>query len=135
MKLKSTLLAAMLALFAASTTTVFAAEEHDVVHDTHNAPAGKVKETKTNKYDAVHDVRDVPAGKVEAAKTDEHDDVHDVHGKAAKTGTGETAEPAKKKVKKHSHMEEKTNMPMPEATPHADKKLPEDRHDHVKEKH
>ncbi len=85
MKLKSTLLAAVLAVFAASSSTAFAAEE---IHD---------------------------APKAEAAKTE-------------KAGT-------KKPVKKHSHMEEKTNVPLPEPEPHTGKEMPMDRHDHMKEKH
>jgi hypothetical protein len=95
MKLKSTLLAALLAAFAASTATAFAVEEH---------PA------------------DVKAEKTEAAKT----------------GTGEVKKPAKKKVKKHNHMEEKTGMPMSEPAAGTDKQgsmkdMP--MHDHTKDKH
>jgi hypothetical protein len=71
MKLKSTLLAVTLAVFAASTATSFAAEEH---------PA------------------DAKAEK----------------GEVTKTETGKAKQLAKKKVKKHSHAEEKTGMPMPE---------------------
>lgn len=48
---------------------------------------------------------------------------------------GEAKKPVKKPVKKHSHMEEKTNMPMSEPAPHMDKEMPKDRHDHMKEKH
>jgi hypothetical protein len=87
MKLKSTLLAAMLAIFAASTATAFAVEEH-------------------------------PAD--------------------AKAGTGEVKKPAKKKVKKHNHMEEKTGMPMSGPAAGTDKQgsmkdMP--MHDHTKDKH
>lgn len=85
MKLKSTLLAATLAMFAAATATAIAAEAD--VHDS------------------------VPAEQGEAKK------------------------PAKKPVKKHSHMEEKTNIPMSEPAPHMGKEMPKDRHDHLKEKH
>lgn len=85
MKLKSTLLAATLAMFAAATATAIAAE----------------------------------ADKHEAVTAEQ----------------GEAKKPMKKPMKKHSHMEEKTNMPMPEAAPHAGKEMPKDRHDHVKEKH
>jgi hypothetical protein len=85
MKLKSTLLAATLAMFAGTTVTAIAAE----------------------------------AEKHEAATAEQ--------GKAEKT--------VKKLVKKHSHMEEKTNVPMPEPAPHMDKEMPKDRHDHMKEKH
>lgn len=80
MKLKSTLLAAILAMFAAASATAAAEAE---------------------KQEAV---------------------------------TAEQGE-AKKTVKKHSHMEEKTNIPMPEAAPHMGKEMPKDRHDHMKEKH
>lgn len=83
MKLKSTLLAAILAVFAASSATAFAAGE------LHDAP------------------------KAEAAKT-------------------EKAE-VKKTVKKHSHMEEKTNVPMPAPATDMDKEMPKNRHDHMKE--
>lgn len=82
MKLKSTLLAATLVVFAASTATAFAAEEHP---------------------------------------------------SAAKAETGEAKKPAKK-MKKHSHMEEKTGMPMSEPAPAAVKKVPKNRHDHTQEK-
>jgi hypothetical protein len=88
MKLKSTLLAAMLAIFAASTATAFAAD-------------------------------DVKTEKAEAAKSD---------SKGAK-------KPAKK-VKKHSHMEEKTGMPMSEpAAGGTKKKDPKQTHDHTLDKH
>ncbi len=83
MKLKSTLLAAILAVFAASSATAFAADEH------HDAP------------------------KAEVAKT-------------------EKAE-AKKPVKRHSHMEEKTNIPMPAPATDTSKEMPKNRHDHMKE--
>lgn len=85
MKLKSTLLAAILAMFAAATTTAIAVE----------------------------------AEKHEAVTTEQ----------------GETKKPVKKPVKKHSHMEEKTNVPMPESAPDMGKEMPKDRHDHMKEKH
>lgn len=85
MKLKSTLLAAILAVFAGAAATAIAAEAE--MHDT------------------------------------------------ATTKQGEANQPVKKPVKKHSHMEEKTNMPMNEPAPHMDKEMPKDRHDHLKEKH
>lgn len=88
MKLKSTLLAATLVVFAASTATAFAVDEQP--------GAAKVEKTE-----------------------------------AAKTGTPK----AKKPVKKHSHMEEKTGMPMSDAKPDMHKELPKDRHDHTKDKH
>lgn len=84
MKLKSTLLAAILAMFAAASATAVAeAEKQEAV----TAEQGEAKKT------------------------------------------------VKKPVKKHSHMEEKTNIPMPEAAPHMGKEMPKDRHDHMKEKH
>lgn len=88
MKSISTLLAASLVAFVASSTTVFAADEQP--------GAAKVEKTE-----------------------------------AAKTGTPK----AKKPVKKHSHMEEKTGMPMSDAKPDMHKELPKDRHDHTKDKH
>jgi len=89
MKLKSTLLAATLAMFTAATATATAT--------------------------AI------------AADADKHE--------AVTAEQGEAKKPVKKPVKKHSHMEEKTNMPMPEPAPHMDKEMPKDRHDHLKEKH
>lgn len=85
MKLKSTLLAATLAAFAAS--TAFA-------NDT-----------------------DAKTGKTEAVK----------EGKAV----------AKKPVKKHSHAEEKSGMPMPEPAAGTDNQPIKqmDRHDHTKDRH
>jgi hypothetical protein len=62
---------------------------------------------------------DAPAGKTEASKSE----------------NGEAKKPMKKKVKKHSHMEEKTGMPMSEPMPDMGKEMPKDRHDHTKEKH
>lgn len=58
-----------------------------------------------------------PAAKADAAKTDA--------GEAKKTV---------KKAKKHSHMEEKTGMPMPEPAATEGKAAPKNRHDHMKEK-
>lgn len=81
MKLKSTLLAATLVLFAASTATAFAVEEHHA---------------------------DAKADKTEAAKA------------------------AKKPAKKHSHMEEKTGMPMPEPGAKQGDMKNMDRHEHMK---
>lgn len=54
---------------------------------------------------------------------------------AVTAGQGEAKKPVKKPVKKHSHMEEKTNIPMPEPVPGMGKEMPKDRHDHMKEKH
>lgn len=85
MKLKSTLLAAVLAMFVGSTATAIAAE-------------AERPEVATPKQ-------------------------------------GEAKQAAKKPMKKHSHMEEKTNMPVNEPAPHMDKEMPKDRHDHLKEKH
>jgi len=93
MKLKSTLLIAILAVFVASSASVFAAEAS---HD-----ATKVEKTGTEKTEA------------------------------AKTGKSK----AKKPVKKHSHMEEKTGIPMSESKPEMGKDMPKDRHDHTKDKH
>lgn len=96
MKLKSTLLATTLVLFAASTATAFAVEEHHA---------------------------DAKAEKTEAARVE----------------TGEAAKPAKKKVKKHSHMEEKLGIPAPEPTggkshrETMDKDMP--MHDHTQDRH
>ena len=86
MNLKTTLLAATLATFAASTPIAFA--DHHV-----DAKAEPAKEQKAD---------------------------------------------TKKPVKKHSHAEEKTGMPMPEPKPDTEqhdsmKKM--DRHDHTKDKH
>ena len=53
----------------------------------------------------------------------------------ATTKQGEANQPAKNPIKRHSHMEEKTNMPVNEPAPHMDKEMPKDRHDHLKEKH
>jgi len=87
MNLKSTLLAAILVAFAASSASAFANDEH------HDAP------------------------KAEAVKS-------------------EKAE-AKKPVKKHSHVEEKTGVPTPATG--TDKKMSKDMHehmhDHMKGKH
>lgn len=92
MKLKFTLLAAALVVFAASTASAFAVEEH---HD--NAKAEKAEATKTD--------------------------------------AGKAKKPAKKKVKKHSHMEEKTGMPMSEpAEGSKEKKDPKQMHDHTQDK-
>jgi hypothetical protein len=94
MKLKSTLLAATLVVFAASTATSFAAEEH---------PA------------------DAKSEKAEVAKTE-----------------NDGAKKPAKKVKKHSHMEEKTGMPMSETAAGMDKQESMkhmDMHDHTKDKH
>jgi hypothetical protein len=88
MKLKSTLLAALLAVFAVSTATAFAADV-------------------------------VKAEKAEAAKTDSNG-----------------AKKPAKKVKKHSHAEEKTGMPMSEpAAGGTEKKDPKQTHDHTLDKH
>lgn len=86
MKLKTTLLAATLAAFAASAPVAYADHHMD--------------------------------GKEEAAKEKPAD--------------------AKKPVKKHSHAEEKSGMPMPEPTGNKEKhdamkKM--DRHDHTKDRH
>lgn len=62
-----------------------------------------------------------------AAETEKHE--------AAATGQSEANIPVKKPVKRHNHMEEKTNMPQPEPAPHTDKEMPKNRHDHMKEKH
>lgn len=90
MKLKYTLFATILLIFAAFSTASLAAEEPKAI-----APAGK-------------------------------DD-------AEKTAAGEAKKTAKK-IKKHSHMEEKTGMPMSEPMPDRNRELPKNRHDHVKEK-
>jgi peptidoglycan hydrolase CwlO-like protein len=91
--MKSTLLAATLAMFVATTATSFAAEEH---------PA------------------DAKAQKTETTKTE----------------TDKAKQPAKKKVKKHSHAEEKTGMPMPEHEAGM-KEVTKDpsKHDHTIDKH
>ncbi|MBI5006061.1 MAG: hypothetical protein HZB95_02945 [Nitrosomonadales bacterium] len=86
MNLKTTLLAATLAAFAAS--TAYANEEHH------------------------------PDGKAEAVK--------------------EKKAEAKKPVKKHSHAEEKSNMPMPEPASgvgEQDTMMKTDKHDHTKDRH
>ncbi len=111
MKLKSTLLAATLAVFAASTMTELAAEEHHA-----DAPA------RGTSVDTPPPHSDPSAAKAE--KTE-----------AAKIETVEAKKPAKKKVKKHSHMEEKMGMPMPEPTPADGKALPKNRHDHTLDRH
>lgn len=46
------------------------------------------------------------------------------HPADAKTETGKVKRPETKKVKKHSHMEKKTGMSMPEAAPAAGKEMP-----------
>lgn len=56
-----------------------------------------------------------------------------VKADAAKTDAGEVKKPVKK-AKKHSHMEEKTGMPMPEPVAAEGKVVPKNRHDHTKEK-
>ncbi len=90
MKLKSTLLATALVVFATSTATVFAAD-------------------------------DTTAVKNEAAKT------------------GEAAAPAKKKLKRHSHMTEKTGIPAPEPVSGKSHResMPKDMpmHDHTIDRH
>ena len=107
MKLKSTLLAAILAMFAGATATAIAAEAE--MHDTAPTKQGGVNAGYSEREAAMHDT--------------------------APTKQGEASQPVKKPVKKHSHMEEKTNMPMNEPAPHMDKEMPKDRHDHLKEKH
>ena len=90
MKLKSTLLATALVVFATSTAAVFAAD-------------------------------DAAAGKTEAAKT------------------GEAAAPVKKKLKRHSHMTEKTGIPAPEPVSGKSHResMPKDMpmHDHTQDRH
>lgn len=89
MKLKTTLLFALLAVFAAS--PVFANKEHHP---------------------------DAKAEKTEAAKTNKSE--------------------IKKPVKRHSHMEEKTGMPMPEPAAGMSKQdamKHMDMHDHTKDRH
>ncbi len=55
---------------------------------------------------------------------------------AAKSDSNGAKKPAKKKVKKHSHMEEKTGMPMSEpAAGGKEKKDPKQTHDHTQDKH
>lgn len=110
MKLKSTLLATALVVFVASIATAFAVEEHHT-----DAPA------RGTPVDAPLLHSDPSAAKAE--KTE-----------AAKTGNGEAKKPVKKKVKKHSHVEEKLGMPMPEPVSAAAKEVPKNRHDHTKEK-
>ena len=65
------------------------------------------------------------------------DDATPVKNEAAKTG--EAATTAKKPMKKHSHLEEKTGMPAPEAPSGKSHResMPKDMpmHDHLKEKH
>lgn len=54
---------------------------------------------------------------------------------AVKTENGEAKKPVKKRVKKHSHMEEKTGIPMPEHVQDASKKeASKNRHDHTQER-
>jgi len=48
---------------------------------------------------------------------------------------GEAKKPVKKSVRKHSHMEEKTNIPMPKPMHAEGKEVSKNRHDHTKEKH
>lgn len=73
------------------------------------------------------------------AADEHHADAKAEKTEAAKTETGEAAKPVKKKVKKHSHAEEKLGMPMPEPTDGKshretmDKDMP--MHDHTQEKH
>jgi len=62
----------------------------------------------------------------------------DHHMDAKPEAAKEKKAEAKKPIKKHNHMEEKTGMPMPEpassmGTQDAMKKM--DRHDHTKDKH
>lgn len=93
MKLKSTLLATALVVFATSTAATFAAD-------------------------------DATAVKNEAAKT----------GEAATP----TKKPAKKQLKRHSHMTEKTGMPAPEVPSKSHfKSMPKDMpmHDHTHDRH
>lgn len=69
------------------------------------------------------------------AVEEHHADAKVEKTEATKTETGEVKKPLKKKMKKHSHMEEKTGMPMPEPTPAEGKVLPKNRHDHTLDKH
>ncbi len=65
------------------------------------------------------------------------DDATPVKNEAAKTG--EAATPAKKPVKRHSHMTEKTGMPAPEAPSGKSHResMPKDMpmHDHTQDRH
>lgn len=114
MKLKSTLLAATLLVFAASTATSFAVEEHPADASAKGTPVGVPLQHS-----------DPAAAKAE--KTE-----------AAKTEAGEAKKPVKK-VKRHSHMEEKTGMPAPEPASGKshretmDKDMP--MHDHTQDRH
>ena len=60
-------------------------------------------------------------------------------GKTEAARTGEAAKPAKKPVKKHSHLEEKTGMPAPEAPSGKSHResMPKDMpmHDHTQDRH
>jgi Na+-translocating ferredoxin:NAD+ oxidoreductase RnfG subunit len=69
------------------------------------------------------------------AVEEQHTDGKIEKAEAAKTENVAAKKPLKKKMKKHSHMEEKTGMPMPEPTPAEGKVLPKNRHDHTQDKH
>lgn len=75
---------------------------------------------------------------VNANAVDEHH-ADDKAGKAEAAPASAPAEKAeaKKPMKKHSHMEEKTGMPMSEPMPNSGKQgdmMKMDKHDHMKEK-
>jgi len=111
MKLKSILLAATLAMFAAAAATASAVEESHADAPASGTPVGAP---------LLHsDPSAVKAEKTEAVKAE----------------NGEVKKPVKRKVKKHSHLEEKIGMPMPEPAPAKGKEVPKNRHDHLQERH
>lgn len=111
MKLKSTLLAATLVVFATSSGAALAAEAHPADAPARGTPVGTP---------LLHsDPSAVKAEKTEAVKTE----------------NGEARRPVKKKVKRHSHLEEKTGMPMPEPVPAEGKVMPKNRHDHTRDRY
>ena len=64
---------------------------------------------------------------------EEHHDAPATKTDAVKAENGEAKKPVKK-VKKHSHMEEKTGMSMSEPVAVEGKAVSKNRHDHTKEK-
>lgn len=72
------------------------------------------------------------------AVDEHHTEAKAEKAEAAKSETGEVKKPAKKKVKKHNHMEEKMAMPMSEPSSDMNKQeMMKDmsKHDHTKDKH
>jgi len=123
MKPKSMLLAATLALVAASAATAFAAEERHADAPARGTPVGAPLLNSDPSAAKAGQAEAVEAGKSEAKKTTtpkvmQLRDWEELFG--------------------HKPMEEETNMPMPEPVSGASKQetmKPMQKHDHMQEKH